>query len=159
MSIKIERLNDEFQEVISEILHKEVKDPDLRFVTVTGCDITSDLSFCKVYFTVLNKDKNETLKSLKNASSFIRGEISKRIEIRHTPEIKFVYDNSVDYGDKIDKILEKIGEECAEVLIASKNNEDLVHESVDLIFHTLLLLAYKGISFDEVLDEFESRRH
>ncbi|OQD59788.1 phosphoribosyl-ATP pyrophosphatase [Methanobrevibacter arboriphilus JCM 13429 = DSM 1125] len=57
-----------------------------------------------------------------------------------------------------DKILEKIGEEAAEVIIASKNNEKLVHESADLIFHTLLLLAYKEISLDELLEEFK-RRH
>ena len=104
MSVKIERLNDNFQEVISEILHEEVKDPILKFVTITGCEITSDLSFCKVYFTTLD-DKEEVLKSLKNASSFIRGEVSKRIEIRHTPEIRFIFDESIEYGNKIEKIL------------------------------------------------------
>lgn len=64
-----------------------------------------------------------------------------------------------DSGKKAeDKILEKIAEEAGEVLIASKNDENLVYESVDLIFHTLLLLAYKGIEIDEVFEEFESRR-
>lgn len=77
-------------------------------------------------------------------------------------------DNPVDsYTSKImqddkkaaeDKILEKIGEEAAEVIIASKNDENLVYESADLIFHTLLLLVYKGIELDELLDEFERRR-
>lgn len=57
-----------------------------------------------------------------------------------------------------DKILEKIGEEAAEVIIASKNNENLVEESADLIFHTLVLLAYKGVNIDEIFNEFE-RRH
>lgn len=57
-----------------------------------------------------------------------------------------------------DKILEKIGEEAAEVIIASKNNENLVYESADLIFHTLVLLAYKEINIDELFCEFE-RRH
>ena len=57
-----------------------------------------------------------------------------------------------------DKILEKIAEEAGEVIIASKNDENLVYESVDLIFHTLLLLTYKGIEIDEVFDEFESRK-
>lgn len=57
-----------------------------------------------------------------------------------------------------DKILEKIAEEAGEVLIASKNDENLVYESVDLIFHTLLLLVYKGIELDEVLDEFSRRK-
>ena len=57
-----------------------------------------------------------------------------------------------------DKILEKIGEEAAEVIIASKNDENLVLESADLIFHTLLLLVYKGIEIDELFSEFEKRR-
>ncbi len=57
-----------------------------------------------------------------------------------------------------DKILEKIGEEAAEVIIASKNDENLVYESADLIFHTLLLLAYKGIEIDDLYSEFEKRR-
>ena len=56
-----------------------------------------------------------------------------------------------------DKILEKIGEEATEVLIASKNNENLVHEATDLIFHTLLLLVYKGFELDDLLNEFEKR--
>ncbi len=88
-------------------------------------------------------------------------EVFKVLENRRDNPIDSYTSNIMQDSDKKaeDKILEKIGEECAEVLIASKNDEDLVHESVDLIFHTLLLLAYKGISFDEVLDEFESRRH
>ncbi|CDG65824.1 MAG: phosphoribosyl-ATP pyrophosphohydrolase [Methanobacterium sp.] len=57
-----------------------------------------------------------------------------------------------------DKILEKIGEEAAEVIIASKNDENLVSESADLIFHTLLLLVYKGVELDELYQEFERRR-
>ena len=57
-----------------------------------------------------------------------------------------------------DKILEKIAEEAGEVLIASKNDENLIYESVDLIFHTLLLLAYKGVNLDDVFDEFARRR-
>ena len=57
-----------------------------------------------------------------------------------------------------DKILEKIAEESGEVIIASKNDENLVYESVDLIFHTLLLLVYKGVSYDEILEEFDRRR-
>ena len=57
-----------------------------------------------------------------------------------------------------DKILEKIAEEAGEVLIASKNDENLVYDSVDLMFHTLLLLVYKGVELDEVFDEFKRRR-
>ena len=81
-------------------------------MTITGCEITNDLSFCKVYFTVLDDSKREsTLEALKKSASFIRGELSRRIEIRHTPELKFIYDESIEYGNKIEKIIEKINEE------------------------------------------------
>ena len=112
MSVKIERLNDQFQKEISIILQTEVKDQDIKFVTITGCEITNDLSFCKVYFTVLDDTKREsTLEALKGASSFIRSLLSQRIDIRHTPELRFYYDESIDYGNKIEKIIEKINNE------------------------------------------------
>lgn len=88
--------------------------------------------------------------------------------------IREVYDTLVDrkenpidsYTSKLmqdsdkraeDKILEKLGEEATEVILASKNNEDLVHESADLIFFTILNLAYKGIPIDDLFDELENR--
>jgi len=110
-NIRIERLESTFQEELSMILMTEVKDEDIRFVTITGCDITSDLSFAKVYFTVLEEEKRkEILEKLNNAAAFIRGKLSERIEIRHTPELKFIYDESIAYGEKIEKIIEEIHE-------------------------------------------------
>ena len=109
MNVKIERLNHAFVEEISYILHNEVKDEDIKFVTVTGCDISSDLSYAKVYVTVLDdKKKESTLEALNGAKSFIRGELSKRVDIRHTPELKFFYDNSIDYGKKIEDLIDSI---------------------------------------------------
>ena len=120
MSIKIERLNHTYQEVISEILMTEIKDQDIKFVTITGVDITNDLSFAKVYFTILNEEyKNETLdqekkestkEALERASSFIRTKLAEKVDIRHTPELRFIYDTSIAYGEHIDKIIEKINE-------------------------------------------------
>ena len=112
MNIKIERINHMIMEEVSKILMLEVKDEDIKFVTVTDCDTSNDLSYCKVYVTVLEQEKrDETLKALNNASSFIRGELAKRIEIRNIPELKFIYDESVFYGEKIDKIIDEINEE------------------------------------------------
>ncbi len=111
-NIKIERLNHAFQEEISKILMKEIKDEDIKFVTITGVETTTDLSFAKVYFTVLDDTKKETTKdALNGAASFIRGELSKRVDIRHTPELKFIYDTSIEYGEHIEKIIEQINEE------------------------------------------------
>lgn len=111
MNIKIERLNSTFVKEISYILQNEVKDEDIKFVTVTGCDISSDLSYAKVYVTVLDDNKKDTtLEALNNAKSFIRGELSKRVEIRHTPELKFIFDKSIEYGNKIENLIEEIHE-------------------------------------------------
>lgn len=94
------------------------------------------------------------------ASEEIITEIYKVLEERRDNPIDS-YTSKLMQDDKKaaeDKILEKIGEEAAEVIIASKNNDNLVYESADLIFHTLLLLVYKGIELDELLEEFKSRR-
>ena len=111
-NIKIERLNHTIQEEISMILMTEIKDEEIKFVTITGVETTNDLSFAKVYFTVLDEEKKEqTLKALEKASSFIRSKLAERIEIRHTPELKFIFDTSIEYGNHIEKIIEKINKE------------------------------------------------
>jgi len=109
MSIKLERLGASFVEEISSIIQEEIKDPDIKFVTITSCSISSDLSYAKVYFTCLNDEKRDViLKDLNRASGFIRKELCDRIEIRKMPEISFVYDESIEYGNKIEQILEEI---------------------------------------------------
>jgi ribosome-binding factor A len=112
MSIKIDRIASNLVKEISYILANEVKDPDIKFVTITDCHVTNDLSFAKVYYTVLDEDKKETTKkALKNAKGFIRKELMERVEIRYIPELEFVFDESIDYGKKIENIIEKIHEE------------------------------------------------
>ena len=111
-NIKIERLNHAFQEEISMILMTEIKDEDIKFVTITGVDTTSDLSYAKVYFTVLDETKKETtLEALNGAASFIRSKLAERVEIRHTPELKFIYDTSIEYGNHIEEIIDSIKKE------------------------------------------------
>lgn len=87
-------------------------------------------------------------------------EVYEVLESRRDNPIDSYTSNIMQDSDKKaeDKILEKIAEEAGEVIIASKNDENLVYESVDLIFHTLLLLVYKGIDLDDIFDEFEKRR-
>ena len=111
MSIKIERLNHAIQEEISMILMKEIKDEAIHFVTITGVETTTDLSYSKVYYTVLDENKKEeTQEALDRASSFIRTKLAERIEVRHTPELRFTYDTSIAYGEHIEKIMEEIKE-------------------------------------------------
>lgn len=112
MNVKIERLNSIFVKEISYILSTEVKDEDIKFVTITDCEITNDLSYAKVYFTVLDSlKKDETIKALDRAKSFIRGKLSERVEIRHTPELKFIFDESIEYGNRIEKKIEQLHKE------------------------------------------------
>ena len=110
-NIKLSRYNSLFLKEISSIIQNEIKDPDIKFVTLTGCEITNDLSFAKVYYTVLDESKKvETKKALEKAKGYIRGEISKRVEIRHTPELRFEFDKSSEYGANIDRLINEIHE-------------------------------------------------
>lgn len=112
MSVKIERLQNEFQEKISMIIREEIKDNRVDFVTITYVRISSDLSYAKVYFTSLDdSDKNEIVKVLNNASKFIERKLCDIVEIRKMPDITFVYDDSIEYGNKIEDIIEKIHHE------------------------------------------------
>lgn len=109
--IRLKRLNHTYSEEISKILHDEMKDPDLNFVTITACDTTNDLSFAKVYYTVLDDSKKDVVAAaLKKASPSIRSILSSRVNIRNTPELRFVYDDSIEYGRRIDEVIEKIKE-------------------------------------------------
>lgn len=110
--IKLERINSNLVEQISYIIAHDVKNPDINFVTITGAKVTSDLSLAKIYFTVLDQSKiKETLSALKDASGYIRHELRERIEIRQIPELEFVYDESIEYGNKIEKIIDKLHED------------------------------------------------
>ena len=109
MSIKIERIASSMVKEISYLLATEVKNPNIKFVTITDVKVTNDLSFAEVYFTVLDDSKRkETLDALKDASGFIRKKLCDRIDIRHMPELEFVFDESIEYGQNIEKIIEDL---------------------------------------------------
>lgn len=112
MSVKIERIASNMIKEISYILMTEIKDQDIKFVTITDCKVTNDLSFAKLYYTTLNEDrKTETEKALKSAAGYIRRQLAERIDIRHIPELQFIYDESIAYGKKIENIIEQIHDE------------------------------------------------
>ena len=109
MGFKIDRIASSFVKEISYILATEIRDENIKFVTITDCKVTNDLSFAKVYFTVLDENRKEaTLKSLNEAAGFIRKMLADRVKIRHIPELQFVYDESIEYGKKIENIIEDI---------------------------------------------------
>ena len=108
MSVKIERLNNLFLAELSKIIFKEIKNPIIKTVNLTAVEITNDLSFAKVYFTCMNEDKDKVLAELDEAKGFLRTKLANTIEIRHTPELIFEFDNSIEYGQNIEKIIEEI---------------------------------------------------
>lgn len=110
-SIKIERINSAIKREVSYILLNEVKDSNIKFVTVTAVKTTNDLSYSKIYVTTLKEDlKEETMKSLKNAKGFIRSSLANKIDIRHIPQLEFIYDESIEYGQRIENKIKEIND-------------------------------------------------
>jgi len=107
--IKCEKIACEMVRVISNILANESRDELLKTVTITGCTVSNDLSYAKVYFTSTSNLSNEQMeKELKEASGYIRHELAEKIDIRHTPELNFVYDESIAYGNRIEELIKEI---------------------------------------------------
>lgn len=107
------RVGEQIKKELSVLIQSELKDPRIGFVTVTGVDVTSDLSQAKVYLSVFGDEekKNESLKGLEKANGFLRTELGKRIRLRHTPELIFKIDESIAYGSRIEKLLGDITHE------------------------------------------------
>ena len=111
-SIKNTRINMEVQKELSEIIRTEVKDPGLSnvMVTVTSVEVTPDLKYCKAYVSVLGSDEaaQEALQGLKRAVGFIRKELAGRVNLRNTPELKFILDQSIEYGVHMSKLINDV---------------------------------------------------
>lgn len=113
-SSRMIRINDEIKKELSEILRADMKDPRIGVITsVIKVDTTNDLKYCKVYVSVLGDDekKAEVMEVIKNASGYIRSLIAGRINLRITPEFRFILDDSLEYSFKIDKIIKDINRE------------------------------------------------
>lgn len=110
-SLKIQKLEKAIEREIAVIIKDEVKE-NVGFVTITGVNLTNDLSFAKVYYTVLGdqEQRAQTQKGLEKAKGFIKTTLGSRVEMRKIPELIFVYDESIDYGNKIESLISKIKE-------------------------------------------------
>lgn len=110
MGYKQERLEKIIEREISTIILSQVKDERLKYVTITKVSLTNDLSIATVYYTVLGNEaqKEATTNSLLEARGFIRTALSKILEVRKIPELRFKYDDSLEYGKKIDDILKDL---------------------------------------------------
>lgn len=108
-----ERVQEALRQEISRIVQNEIKDPRLGFLTITKVDMTRDLRYARVYFSVFGEDKDKitTLKGLNSAKGYIKGLLSERIKLRFMPEIDFKIDESSAHTKKIHDILDKLEKE------------------------------------------------
>lgn len=100
------RINDEMCKELASAI-RLVKDPRVAdaFVSITGAEVTPDLKYAKIFFSVLNGDPKEIAKGLRSSAGFLRREIAQRMNLRITPELAFCYDESITYGAHISKLL------------------------------------------------------
>ncbi len=103
-----ERVAELIKKEVSDLLQRDVKDPRIGFVTVTDVEVSGDLRHAKVFVSILNGNKEETMEGLDATIGFMRSEIGKRIRLRHTPEVIFRYDDSIETGTRVFKILKDI---------------------------------------------------
>ena len=107
MSRRTDKVSSQVQAELSELVLRKLKDPRIGFVTITAVDMTPDLKFARVYYTVMGgeKEKEATARALERAAGFLQHQIAVALKLRFTPKLTFHWDESVDEGFRIDKIL------------------------------------------------------
>ena len=116
-SIKNTRVNNEVKKELSRIIVQEIKDPRIHHMTsVISVDVTPDLKFAKAYISVLGDDeaKESTMEGLTSAGPYIRRLLAKSVNLRNTPELSFVLDETIEYGVNMSKLIDEV----------NKNNQD-----------------------------------
>jgi len=111
MTHRIERVNSLIRQEISELLQRQVKDPRLgNFITVTEVSTSPDLKYAKIFVSCFDSEgkKQETLNALASASGFFRSELFKRLRLRHTPELSFQWDDSIERGSHLLQLIDEV---------------------------------------------------
>ena len=115
-SIKNTRINGEVQKALSEII-RELKDPRIHPMTsVVLVQVTPDLKFCKAYVSVLANEEQaqDTIRGLKSAEGFIRTQLAKKVNLRNTPDVSFVLDQSIEYGVRMSRLIDDVTKDLPE---------------------------------------------
>src|SRR5699024_2347720 len=113
MSNRQERVAEEIKKVVSEALRTKVDNPDIGMVTVTDVELTKEMETATLYYTSLNDNKDEVANALEKSKGLIRSEVAREIRIRKAPELAVKYDNSIEYGTKVESLLNEITEQEA----------------------------------------------
>ena len=102
-----QKLGDLIQRELSDLIRLELRDPRVDMLTITSVDVSPDLSNAKIFFTLLAKEKlPETMQGLKRSAGFLRSQLARRIKLYTTPELRFVYDESVERGDRLSRLID-----------------------------------------------------
>ena len=110
-SIKNTRINEEVYRELANIIRGEIKDPRISPLTsVVACEVAPDLKTCKAYISVLGDEEVQkgTLEGLKSAAPYIRSQLAKSVNLRNTPEIRFILDQSIEYGVNMSKLIDEV---------------------------------------------------
>ncbi len=104
------RVGEQLLKEIAELIEHRVKDPRVRGVTLTGVDMSNDLRYARVFFSVLGRDvvPKDALEGFSSAKGFIRKEIGARMELRYVPDLDFRHDTSLEHGEKMEKLLDTL---------------------------------------------------
>lgn len=104
-----DRVAEQIRRELAELIRLQLKDPRVRWVTLTDVEVTPDYVHAKVFYTTLNdsSDPRETEQGLRRSASFLRRELGRRIKLHHIPELHFVYDTSVEHGRKLSQLIEE----------------------------------------------------
>ncbi|HHT0592780.1 TPA: 30S ribosome-binding factor RbfA [Legionella anisa] len=106
---RTDRVAEMIQRKLAQIIPKEVKDPRLTgFVTISAVKVAADLGHAKVYFTVLNDDKKTAEAILNAAASYLRSALARSITLRTVPQLHFVYDESIEYGQRLSRLIDEV---------------------------------------------------
>ncbi|HMM05748.1 MAG TPA: 30S ribosome-binding factor RbfA [Clostridiales bacterium] len=102
-----DRIGEELKKEISDIIQNEMKDPDLGFVSIVLVEVSRDLRVAKIYYSVMGSEEEiaKTKQAMKRSAGFVRHELAGRLSLRYTPELVFIYDNSIEHGIRINRIL------------------------------------------------------
>lgn len=128
-SIKNTRINVEVQKELSNLISREIKDPRINpMTTVVAVEVAPDLKTAKVYISVLGDEesKNSTRQGLKSAASYMRGQLAKSLNLRNTPELTFIIDNSIEYGVNMSKLINQVNSSSS-----AEKEEELEDEEED----------------------------
>ena len=109
---KIDRINSDIIKYLSNIILTETRDELMKTITLTSSSLNKDLSLAKIYFTSISDLSHKELeKEMNEAAPFLRGKLAKVLDVRNIPELRFIYDETIEYAAKIEKLIDKIHEE------------------------------------------------